>query len=344
MGESSPHPSTPTAATLARLGLGVLAAWTLACGCSSKKSVTGTGDTGGTHLVVFASDRNQAAGQYALLLWDADTQSLRAMPGINTNFSEHHPTITSDGLYVAFQSNRGAGDNIYFYYRGKPDQGTFEVDSINRAEPESEPCFSGDGTMLTFVRGSSARRIHLFDNTTKKELPLPGLDASGTYSDYSPSPNYDASLIAFVSDRNGNPDVFIYSRVLQHVLDLPKLTPLRSAGEDLDPYFTPSGQYLVFSSDRSGLPGVHDLYLMSFIAAPYGDTTLVQLNTNDSGVDKRHPAISDNGSMIVFQSDRPSGQGRLDLWSYDRSSGLVSQGPNLSSAGDDIEPALKWRY
>ena len=42
-------------------------------GCS--KSPTGPralGDAGGTHLVVYASDRNQAAGQFDLYLYDLD--------------------------------------------------------------------------------------------------------------------------------------------------------------------------------------------------------------------------------------------------------------------------------
>ena len=327
------------------VAIAVMAALGLGSGCITYNgTLLGTADPGGVHLVVFGSDRGRPAGQNSLFLWDADSQAVRAMPGITTDFSEHNPTITSDGLYVAFEGDHGSGENIYLYYRGAPERGIFAIDSVNTSEPESEPCFTGDGKMLAYVRGSSVRRVRLYDNGTKRSVDLPGLYADGVSSDYSPSPNYDGSLIAFVSTRNGNPDIFIYSRPLRRVLDLPKLQPLRSAGDDIEPCFTPSGRYLAFASNRAGGAGGYDLYLMDFAPVVNGDTTLVRLDAADTRSDERNPAISENGLMVVFQSNRPEGWGRWDLWTYDRASGVVGQGRNLPSIGDDVEPALKWRY
>src|SRR6267142_1187560 len=44
-----------------------------AAGCSKGGSIAGLQDTGGIHLVVMSSDRNQSTGQYDVLLWDADS-------------------------------------------------------------------------------------------------------------------------------------------------------------------------------------------------------------------------------------------------------------------------------
>ena len=75
------------------------------------------------------------------------------------------------------------------------------------------------------------------------------------------------------------------------------------------------------------------------------DTLLRDVAAANSANDERHPGIGESGNTIVFQSDRPGGQGRWDLWDYDRTTQLVTQpGPDYDSAGDDIEPSLKWPY
>ena len=47
----------------------------LAGGCSSNSGrITGPGDVGGKHLVVYATDRGGTAGQFHLVLYDIDAQ------------------------------------------------------------------------------------------------------------------------------------------------------------------------------------------------------------------------------------------------------------------------------
>lgn len=326
------RPSLHAARSAALAALLALAA----AGCSSDSgSVTGSGDAGGTRLVVFASDRGVATGQYDLYVWDADKIEFRDQRGLNTTFAERHPTISTDGRFIAFQSDRGLGtsDDIYMYDRYNA--GFVSLPGLNTADAEAEPVFTGDGLRLAFAQGVTQRRIRLYDGQSKQLVPLPGLDTTGVaYGDWSPAPNRDGGLIAFVSDRNGTRDVFVYHRYQKRLLDLPQL---RSGGNDEDPYLAPNGRFLVFSSDRGGS---YDLYLMEFAVR---DTTLTPLTaTNTALSDERNPVMSESGNVVVFQSNRADGIGGWDIWNHDRLSGQVGQGPGYSGATADIEPSVRW--
>src|SRR6266545_5967340 len=310
-------------------------------GCGeSTKSVSPAGDTGGTHLVVFASDRGHAAGQFDLYLYDLDAQGFRLIRNISsTSVPDLNPTISSDGLVIAFETNRGGagGSDILLYSRAQ--QQLIPLPGVNTGDDETMPSFTGDALKLAFVRMTAGtRRIHLVDGLGDTLLPLPGLDTTATtFSDWSPAPDQTGGLIALVSDRNGNPDVFVWSAGQRKVLDLPDLV---SPGNDVDPSLTPDGRYLCFASDRAGGAGGYDLYLYdlqakTFIALPASPGATVNTSGNEL-----HPATSRSGDVIVFQSDRSDGHGGWDLWNCRRSTATVGQGVQQSSTADDIDPAL----
>jgi Tol biopolymer transport system component len=309
----------------------------VAAGCGQPNTITGTGDATGLHLFVYASDRNQAAGQYDLYLWDQDVAGFHLMRGINSLSAERHPALSSNGRFVAFQSDRGGGtlDDIYIYDRANAN--FVEVPGMNSADPEIEPRFSGDALKLAYVQGGAVKRIRLYNGQTKTLIPLPGLDTTGvSFSDTWPSPNYDASRIAFVSDRSGNPNVYVYDRVQQRLLDIPELA---SGSDEVEPNLSSDGRYLCFSSNRPGDKGGYDLYLYDF-----SDSTLRPLSAANTTSDERAPVISDRADVVVFQSNRSDGKGRWDLWIFDAVRSTVFQPNELSSVADDIEPSLRWPY
>ena len=337
------RPFQPVVLTLAALLPSLLG-----CGTSGSTTGTGTGDAGGFRLGAFVSDRNNPPGQTDLYLWDYDAKSFRNLPAVvRSTAAERHPTLSSDGRFIAFQINRGGGggDDIEMYDRARS---TFvDLPGLNTGLDETEPVFTGDGLKLCFVQGSP-RRIRFYNGQTKLLEALPGLDTTGVgYNDYSPAPNRDGSLIAFVSDRTGSPDIYVWSRLHRGLIDGPKLhQALVSAGEDLDPSFSQNGRFLTFTSDRAGGQGVHDLYLLEFVSSlSVNDTLLRDVHLANSPSDERHPGVSDNGAILVFQSDRAGGLGRWDLWNFDRNSGdPPGQALGYDSVGDEIEPSIKWPY
>ncbi|MEY4071371.1 MAG: hypothetical protein RL721_1985, partial [Candidatus Eisenbacteria bacterium] len=56
-----------------------------------------------------------------------------------------------------------------------------------------------------------------------------------------------------------------------------------------------------------------------------------------------HPAVSADGSRIVFQSDRTGGGGQSDLYLWSRATGVVTQPSGFRNAAQDVQPYLRWR-
>ncbi len=337
------------------LGSVALGAIALAgCSVTGSNPFTGTGDISGTHLVAFATDRNQSSGQYDIALWDFDAHQFKSLPNLNSAAAEHHPSVSSDGRLIAFQVDRGSGslDDVLIYDRLHP--GFVDTPGLNTGDRETEPAFTGDGLKLVFTQGGAAspqRRIRMFAGQTKQFIPLPGLDTTNvSYSDYSPSPNGDGSIIAFVSDRSGRPQVYLYDRSRHVVIDGPKLRSLLgSAGNDVDPMLTANGRFLTWASNRAGGKGGYDLYMLEFTSVPIADTLMRDLSIANSASDDRHPTVSETGAIVVFQSNRPPGQngGGWDIWNFNRNDPGTGPGydsvDGYDSAGDEIEPSICWQ-
>jgi len=330
----------------------VLACGSLALdGCTPKTTApTGNGDVGGTHLIAFASDRSQSSGLTSIYLWDNDSLGFRDVAGLNVSLEpRNHPSISPYGRYIAFEVSRNGNWDIEVYDRKFRQTDANASAAINTGDDEREPTFSGDGHLLAFTQGRTAKRIRLFDGPNSKFIALPGLDTVSTaYSDWAPAPNYDGSLIAFVSDRRGNHDVFLYDRTRHLLLDGPNVrNALVSGGSDDDPRFSTQSQrvgesYLVFASNRGGN---YDLYRLQFhYTTSTTDTLFTALTAANGASDERYPAIDPSGNFVVFQSNR-TGQGRWDLWQLDLNAGTVTQpgvARGFATPADELEPSLKW--
>jgi Tol biopolymer transport system component len=106
----------------------------------------------------------------------------------------------------------------------------------------------------------------------------------------------DGSRIAFVSVRDGNPDVYVMNADGSGELRL-----TNSPAIDTDPAWSPDGARIAFSSDRNGN---HDIYIMS------ADGSGVTRVTNSPTLD-RYPAWSPDGSRWRSRAaDATTRQGR----------------------------------
>src|SRR6476620_4596438 len=92
-----PTPRPFARAALVAAVMAALAAGLFAGGCNPKPTGPATFDNGGGHLVVFASDRNQAAGQFRIYLYDLDLLGFRLLASLtNSAYVDSSPSITSD--------------------------------------------------------------------------------------------------------------------------------------------------------------------------------------------------------------------------------------------------------
>ncbi|MGH2662737.1 MAG: hypothetical protein ACRDH8_07990 [Actinomycetota bacterium] len=108
---------------------------------------------------------------------------------------------------------------------------------------------------------------------------------------FSPRYSPDGSTIVFVSDRDGNEEIYTANAdggTLRRLTNHP--------ASDLDPTWSPDGDEIVFNSDREGLPP--QLFVMD--ASGRNQTRLTPTGTPGS----IFPSISPDGRQIVFGCGR----------------------------------------
>jgi Tol biopolymer transport system component len=96
------------------------------------------------------------------------------------------------------------------------------------------------------------------------------------------------NLIAFVSDRDGDDDIYIMDVNGNNLMQYTD-----AEGADLFPAWSPSGEYIAFHSNRSG---DFDLFLM--------DLTGASQPLTDSIAEEGHAAWSPDGTQIMYASNK----------------------------------------
>src|SRR6185503_11770071 len=117
------------------------------------------------------------------------------------------------------------------------------------------------------------------------------------------APMASADRIAFVSDRDGNAEIY---SVRPDGSDLQRVTSF--PGADVDPAFSPDGRLIAFSRDMDGL-GNYQL----FTVRPDG-TGLRRISQSPRS--DRYPAWSPDGASVAFRSNRASTdrERNFDIW------------------------------
>lgn len=133
--------------------------------------------------------------------------------------------------------------------------------------------------------------------------PLNSVEISNdTYNNaFSPSISPDGQQVAFVSDADGDNEIYIY--------DIPSRTIFRVTNNtginDIDPDWSPDGTQLVFSSDRKS-PEHYDIYTLTLGNDVEG--SIVQLTESRRGGNFQ-PQWSPDGSQIAFLNQDGSNSG-----------------------------------
>jgi len=198
---------------------------------------------------------------------------------------------------------------------GGPVNTTGWEDSVSIAPDGNTLYFSyADYDLLTYLASGAKKRI--------RTGPLRGV-----------TPRDMGAIL--VSTRQG--DGWSVPQVLQNVSDPFALN---------DGPFTQDGRLLVFSGLRTGNTGstaMSDIYAASWDKT--GWTKPVNLGppvcTKHS---ESNPWISVAGDLLLFDSDRPGGQGHRDLWQSRKVNGQwqepVNLGAPVNTAGEEVQPFL----
>jgi len=104
-----------------------------------------------------------------------------------------------------------------------------------------------------------------------------------------PAPPNLPGSIAFVSDRDGNPEIYVQNGVSQSVVRL-----TNNPATDTQPAWSPDGGWIAFTTNRDGN---NEIYMMS---ADGGNLT----NLSNNPGDDQYPTWSPDGKFVAFASNR----------------------------------------
>jgi len=291
-------------------------------------------------FVVFESDRLDPGTSLTWGLWLYDTRlgQLVDLPGLNVPAGSYYwmySSISRDGRYITFQSDRAGGEgntDICLYDR---DAGSLvPLPNLNSSAWDSGPSRVEDDRYIAFSSNRpgwrTATDIYLYDRRTATVMDLPGLNSSDpTKKEQWPSISSGANYITFCAysrpDGPGGWDVFLYDRRNARLIDLPGVN---SSRDEWHPTITADGRYIAFSGttgpDGEGIC-LYDSRRSSFVRLP-------NLNTNTG---ETAPCISGDGRYIAFQANRPYYSAGTNVYVYDRKTARTTDWPGLNSTGFD---------
>ena len=127
------------------------------------------------------------------------------------------------------------------------------TDQYQRDNVYNNPSWSPDSKWVAVLTGTEQPDITLINIETGEARRLSPDPARDMYPTWSP----DGSRLAFVSDREGNEEIYLVSHDGR---DLVNLT--NNPGSDFNPVWSPSGHYLAFLSEREE-SRAYKLYVMN---------------------------------------------------------------------------------
>lgn len=184
-------------------------------------------------------------------IWAAEVGSLNSIRIVSSPEDDRDPAWANHSMRLAYASRHEDGNwDIYIY-----DLSTGETTRMTyNLAFEARPRWSPDDAFLVYESYQPDSHLDLFvmrSDPNANEAPV-RLGASSDTADFSPAWSPDGREIAFVSWREGNQDIYVFSLDTQETYNLTQ-TPNRH--EDY-PSWSPDGRSIAFSAVEAGIETV----------------------------------------------------------------------------------------
>ncbi len=210
------------------------------------------------------------------------------------------------------------------------------------APPAADPPAKPAGPKLLIAFSSFRERklhpkVYFYEHDGVASGKLAGsIDAVNQRSDYRPSLSADGRFCAFASElENQTGRVQLWDRQEKKLADLPELND--SPNAQMGTSLSADGKWVAFAAwNRPGSSprwqvALYDLSTKALVDLP---------GLNDPKADQRSPALSGDGRLVAFSSNRRGGAGLTDVYLYDRTGRRPVPLPGLNSPASDAAPSL----
>jgi len=257
-------------------------------------------------------------------------------PTVNSAFSDAQPSLSGDGLTLVFHSNRPGGQggaDLWMCTRTSVDLPFGRTvnlgPTVNSGSHDAAPALSADGLTLLFDSsrpgGQGAGEMWMCKRVSANEPFGEPVNLGPTVNSRSgeggPVLSADGLTLLFRSSRPGGwgwTDLWVCKRA---TADEPFGKPVNlgptvnSSTYDGDPALAADSKTLLFGSHREGGRGTVDLWMCKRASPdrPFGEPVNLGPTVN-SRFGEGSPALSADGRMLLFDSNRPGGHGDWDLW------------------------------
>jgi len=265
------------------------------------------------------------------------TKPVNLGPVVNSEHKELGPTLSSDGLTLFFSSDRPGGEggnDLWMCKRALLSDDFGEPvnlgPTINSPADEMRPDLSQDGRILLFHSdrsgGCGSADIWASTRTEIGEPFNPPVNLRPPINtdawEASPHLSGDGLTLLFTSDRangSGSHDLWMATRASANEAFGEPVNlgaDVNGSGYDSNPCISPDLKMLIFYSRRRARGDLWAAIRPSTEAA-FGEPVYLGEVVNTSAVEG-DPFLSRDGRFLLFESDRPGGQGDMDIWMCNR--------------------------
>ena len=334
-------------------------------------------------VLLFHSNRPGGHGGFDLWMARRDRpdqefgEPVNLGPTVNSPQNDKGPCLSHDGLTLLFSSNRLGGkgwDDLWMATRSNTKESFGRPVNLgpkfNTAGNENGPLLTADGQTLFFVADQRSGGEGSFDiyqaSITAPTTTLPngweigepvnlGPAVNTSGAEHSPCLSADGLTLLFGANHRsgiGGGTGYIWASkrpsVNQPWGEAVRLDhPVRSGKTENSPHLSADGLTLLFASKRPGGEGDFDLWWCSRPNEnqPWGKPVNLGAAVNSLHTEQK-PFLSADGCVLLFHSNRPGGQGALDLWIARREDAdqefgePVNLGPTVNSSYNDKDPCL----
>ena len=202
-------------------------------------------------LDIWRATRNGVGGQW---------QALEPVEELNSNAREHSPMVSRNGRTMIFSRGPSGRGDLWISKRLNRSDNWSEpepLDALNTADPEGDPSLSPSGKMIIFTRNSDiymSMRDSLDDDWREPWLVE---ELSTGHSDADPFLLDEGLTVVFSSNVPGGMGKMDLYTATRKSLDQPfgdwiPIMGLNSSASDRDPWISPDGSLIIYSTFLDG--------------------------------------------------------------------------------------------